>query len=119
MRFLAALAVVTGLALIGPAPAAAQLDPMLAQRTKGKADAPITVRFGHDTGGGQDDWTTQSDHGVFHAAGIPFVYLGVEDHADYHRPTDTPEKIAPAFLDGVAEMTWRMLSALDGARAYR
>ncbi|MBK8005393.1 MAG: thioredoxin domain-containing protein [Gemmatimonadetes bacterium] len=43
MRFLAALAVVTGLALLAPAPAAAQLDPMLAQRTKGKADAPITV----------------------------------------------------------------------------
>lgn len=81
--------------------------------------APIAVRFGHDTGGGQDDWTTQSDHGVFHAAGIPFVYLGVEDHADYHQPTDTADKITPAFLDGVAEVAWRILSALDRARAFR
>ena len=56
------------------------------------------MRFGHDTGGGQNDWTTQSDHGAFHAAGIPFVYVGVEDHADYHQPTDTADKIAPDFL---------------------
>lgn len=83
------------------------------------ANAPINVRFGHDTGGGQDDWTTQSDHGAFHAGGIPFVYLGVEDHADYHQPTDTPEKIAPAFLDGVATVALRVLAALDGATAFK
>lgn len=82
-------------------------------------DAPIRVRFGHDTGGGQDDWTTQSDHGAFHAAGIPFVYLGVEDHADYHQPTDTADKIAPSFLDGVATVTLRVLAALDGATAFK
>ena len=35
----------------------------------------------------------QSDHGAFHAAGIPFVYFGVEDHPDYHKPTDTFDKI--------------------------
>lgn len=83
------------------------------------AAAPVTVRFGHDTGGGQDDWTTQSDHGVFHAAGIPFVYFGVEDHADYHRPTDTADKIALDFLGGVATVVLRALEALDRAPAYR
>lgn len=81
--------------------------------------APINVRFGHDTGGGQDDWTSQSDHGAFHAADIPFVYLGVEDHADYHKPTDTADKIAPAFLDGVATVALRVLAALDGATAFK
>lgn len=81
--------------------------------------APINVRFGHDTGGGQEDWTTQSDHGAFHAADIPFVYLGVEDHADYHKPTDTADKIAPAFLDGVATVALRVLAALDGATAFK
>jgi hypothetical protein len=93
-----------------------RLKPLL---TPVAAKAPINVRFGHDTGGGQEDWTTQSDHGAFHAAGIPFVYLGVEDHADYHRPTDTPEKIAPAFLDGVVTVTLRVLAALDGATAFK
>jgi hypothetical protein len=81
--------------------------------------APITVRFGHDTGGGHDDWTQQSDHGVFHGAGIPFVYFGVEDHADYHKPTDTAEKIAPGFLDGVAAVVFSSLTALDGAPVFK
>ena len=83
------------------------------------ARAPITVKFGHDTGGGQDDWTMQSDHGAFHAAGIPFVYLGVEDHADYHKPTDTADKIDPRFLGGVAAFVLDAIGALDGAAAYR
>ncbi len=83
------------------------------------AGAPITVRFGHDTGGGQNDWTTQSDHGAFHAAGIPFVYFGVEDHADYHQPTDTADKIAPDFLGGVATVVLRALEALDRAAGFK
>ena len=82
-------------------------------------EAPIAVKFGHDTGGGQDDWTQQSDHGVFHAAGIPFVYFGVEDHADYHKPTDTADKIDPAFLDGVAAVVLSSLTALDRAPAVK
>ena len=83
------------------------------------ANAPIAVRFGHDTGGGHNDWTDQSDHGVFHAAGIPYVYFGVEDHADYHKPTDTADKIAPAFLDGVAAVVMASLSALVRAPAFK
>jgi Zn-dependent M28 family amino/carboxypeptidase len=83
------------------------------------ANAPVTVRFGHDTGGGQNDWTSQSDHGAFHAAGIPFIYFGVEDHPDYHQPTDTADKIAPDFLGGVATVVLRVLDALDRASAYK
>lgn len=49
----------------------------------------LTLKFGHDRPeDGSDDWTSQSDHGVFHAAGIPFVYFGVEDHPHYHKATD-------------------------------
>ena len=87
--------------------------------TAATARAPITVKFGHDTGGGHEDWTQQSDHGAFHGAGIPFVYFGVEDHADYHQPTDTPDKIAPEFLDGVASVVLSSLTALDRAPAYK
>jgi Zn-dependent M28 family amino/carboxypeptidase len=75
------------------------------------ARAKITVLFGHDSGGGQDDWTTQSDHAAFHQAGIPFVYFGVEDHPDYHKPTDTADKIDPAFFYQSA------LTILDAVRA--
>jgi Zn-dependent M28 family amino/carboxypeptidase len=81
--------------------------------------ASIAVKFGHDTGGGQDDWTQQSDHGPFHSVGIPFVYLGVEDHADYHKPTDTAEKIDPGFLGAVAAFVLDAVAALDRAPAFK
>ena len=75
--------------------------------------AKIKVLFGHDSGGGQDDWTTQSDHGAFHSAGIPFLYFGVEDHPDYHKPTDTADKINPAFFFQSALAVLNAVSAID------
>lgn len=59
------------------------------------AESPIKLLLGHDTNiaGAQDNWTQQSDQSAFHAEGIPFIYFGVEDHADYHRVTDEISKI--------------------------
>lgn len=91
-----------------------QLKPMLADVT---ARPPVTLRFGHDTGGGHDDWTSQSDHGAFHAAGIPFVYFGVEDHPDYHKPTDTAEKIDPAFFAAAVGTILDVVRTLDAELA--
>lgn len=54
----------------------------------------VKLLMGHDTGQNIDDWTMQSDHAAFHIKGIPFLYIGVEDHADYHKPTDTVDKIS-------------------------
>lgn len=52
--------------------------------------APVTLKLGHDgpPWKGSDDWTDGSDHRLFHKAGVPFAYFGVEDHPDYHKPTD-------------------------------
>lgn len=76
--------------------------------------APIRLRLGHDDPAtGRDDWTQQSDHGVFHTAGLPFVYFGVEDHADYHRPTDTPDRINAEVFGKVALTILDALRALD------
>jgi Zn-dependent M28 family amino/carboxypeptidase len=82
--------------------------------------APITVLFGHDKpvaiAGGVQDWTNQSDHGPFHADKIPFVYFGVEDHADYHKPTDTADKINRGFFVDVAETILDSVLALDRSK---
>ena len=52
-------------------------------------EVEIALPFGHDSPElGTDDWTSQSDHAPFHGNGIPFLYFGVEDHPDYHQPTD-------------------------------
>jgi Zn-dependent M28 family amino/carboxypeptidase len=83
--------------------------------------APVRLLFGHDNpaSGPSDDWTNQSDHGRFHAAGIPFVYFGVEDHADYHRPSDTVDKIDPAFFRDAAETILDAVIALDQALPFK
>ena len=77
----------------------------------------VKIAYGHDRpaagGGTRDDWTLLSDHGAFHQAGIPFVYFGVEDHPDYHQPTDTAEKIDPVFFRNVVEMVLEAVLTLD------
>lgn len=77
----------------------------------------VTIRFGHDrpVTRGNDDWTLQSDHGVFHQAGIPFLYFGVEDHPDYHKPTDTADRIDSTFFGNVAETLLDIVLTIDQA----
>jgi acetylornithine deacetylase/succinyl-diaminopimelate desuccinylase-like protein len=76
-------------------------------------DALVTLKLGHDTGGGRDDWTNQSDQGAFNAAQIPFVYFGVEDHPDYHQPTDDAERIQPGFYYRAARTIAAFVTRLD------
>ncbi len=80
-------------------------------------DAAVSLRLGHDSGGGQDDWTSQSDQGAFHSAGIPFVYFGVEDHPDYHKPTDDIERIQPGFYVRAVRTIAGFVERLDAAVA--
>ncbi len=89
------------------------LKPLAERAAQGSA---VPIRFGHDTRGGKpgDDWTTSSDHAPFHARGIPFLYLGVEDHPDYHQPGDDAGKVNPAFYRGAVDFAHRMLRELDG-----
>lgn len=79
--------------------------------------AGVTVRFGHDTKDLKpgDDWTGSSDHGAFHGKGIPFLYLGVEDHPDYHKSGDDAEKVDPVFYRGSVDFAAALLRALDRA----
>ena len=81
------------------------------------AVAPLTLRLGHDRPGAPegDDWTHQSDHGSFHDRGIPFVYFGVEDHPDYHRPTDDFERVDPGEYVAAVRTILLALRALDEA----
>lgn len=60
--------------------------------------AAIPMAMGYDGADpAQDDWTNLSDHVVFYQRGIPHIYLGVEDHVDYHKPGDDFDKIGPTF----------------------
>jgi Zn-dependent M28 family amino/carboxypeptidase len=77
----------------------------------------LSIAFGHDRpiyfAGGVEDWTNQSDQGPFHDAGVRTLYFGVEDHPDYHQPTDTADKIPRAFFAEVAELVMQTLIDAD------
>jgi len=85
-----------------------------------RAKARPRMLYGHDFPRpfwNMEDWTDQSDQGVFAAAGVPFVYLGVADHPGYHQPGDTFELIDQPFFLGVVESVLDLVSALDAADA--
>lgn len=63
--------------------------------------------------GHTEDWTLSSDHGVFHQQGVPFIYFGVADHADYHTPRDTADKVDIAFYHQVVETVLSFMLILD------
>lgn len=76
----------------------------------------MTLLFGHDEPGtGRDDWTSSSDHGPFHAKGVPFVYFGVEDHPGYHNPTDDAADITPDFFVAAATYILNAVRAMDAS----
>jgi Zn-dependent M28 family amino/carboxypeptidase len=97
--------------------------PLLKPYLQGVAQPPVVLVLGRDTPADKEDWTKQSDHVVFHEAGIPFVYFGVEDVAHYHKATDDAATVDRAFLAGVAATVIATVhqfdSRLDQIAAHR
>ncbi|WP_228850471.1 M28 family peptidase [Aegicerativicinus sediminis] len=75
----------------------------------------IKLLFGHDNPHNKavSDWTNSSDHRIFYNHDIPFIYFGVEDHKDYHEPTDTFENIDTEFYIHSVELIIHAIEALD------
>ena len=72
------------------------------------------LSFGHDDPAtGHNDWTKQSDQYNFHLQKIPFIYFGVEDHADYHRASDDFEKVNKGIFAQSTETILQCVKALD------
>jgi Zn-dependent M28 family amino/carboxypeptidase len=79
------------------------------------ANGAVTLAFGKDTpeDKGADNWVESSDHAAFHRAQVPFLYFGVNYHADYHRPSDDFERINPAVFISATELSLAGFRALD------
>jgi Zn-dependent M28 family amino/carboxypeptidase len=79
------------------------------------ANSPVKLLLGHDSaawGEGQN-WTGESDHFAFHERGIPWVYFGVEDHPEYHQPTDDFNTVPQAFFERSAQTIIAAVRAFD------
>jgi hypothetical protein len=75
----------------------------------------ISLAFGKDTpeDTGANNWVEASDHGAFFRANVPFLYLGVEFHPDYHKPTDDVDRVQPAVFQSSTTLAIRSFRALD------
>ncbi len=75
----------------------------------------VRLVLGKDSPGetGANNWVNASDHAVFHRAGLPFVYFGVDFHPDYHEPTDDYENVDPAGFIAATELIVTAFRALD------
>ena len=74
----------------------------------------ISIKFGHDQPDmGKNDWTMQSDHGPFAKENIPFLYFGVEDHNDYHKPSDDFDNINANFFYSASTAILKSIISLD------
>jgi Zn-dependent M28 family amino/carboxypeptidase len=91
-------------------------SPGLVPFVEGLAEkAPVKLLMGHDRPEqGADDWTMLSDQAAFFEAGIPFLYFGVEDYADYHKPTDDFDLIPVDFFVNSADTL--VMAAIEADR---
>ncbi|WP_223032568.1 M28 family peptidase [Hanstruepera marina] len=81
-----------------------------------KASDDFKFVMGHDGKDGKQNWTFSSDHGSFFRKGIPFLYFGVEDHKDYHRPTDDYENIHPEFYKLAVQNMISLFAEIDSLK---
>ncbi|WP_086477546.1 M20/M25/M40 family metallo-hydrolase [Arenibacter amylolyticus] len=89
--------------------------PFLKEPLDAIKSSKITLHYGHDDPNDKElqDWTFSSDHRVFHKRQIPFIYFGVEDHKDYHKPTDTFQNMDTAFYVSAVELIIEAIDTLD------
>ncbi|AWO01525.1 peptidase M20 [Chitinophaga alhagiae] len=82
--------------------------------TAAAARSGISLPLGHDReADGHQNWTSQSDHYEFHKVNIPFLYFGVEDHPDYHQPSDEFSRINPRFFYQAAQSILDVVKAMN------
>ena len=80
---------------------------------KSQDSKKIKLLIGHDDGSWKDNWTFASDHANFHEKNIPFIYFGVDDHEDYHEPTDDFENIHPKFYIEAVKVIIEVFQKID------
>jgi len=74
---------------------------------------PEGIEQGFDGLGSADVYYQRSDHAEFAKLGIPVCFLFAGEHADYHQPGDTPDKIDYDKIHRVVRVIVRLLDALQ------
>jgi len=56
-----------------------------------------------------------SDHVRFYSAGVPVIFFTTETHPDYHKPTDTADRINTAGMAQIGAVATRLVDGLAAA----
>ena len=85
------------------------------KRLQNSFDIPIKKGFRLKKSGSQDrvNWLMASDHGIFHRAGIPFIYFGVGTHKNYHQHSDTFGNVNLSFFHMATNAIYQQLIFID------
>jgi hypothetical protein len=75
---------------------------------KALADRPPRITFNVELGA---DGFGASDQTSFYARGVPVLFVFNGAHPDYHRPSDTADKIDGASVAEAARLAWRAAGA--------
>lgn len=80
-----------------------------------KINTEINLEYGNDDPNdlNGEDWTFSSDHQEFFKRKIPYIYFGVENHEDYHMPTDTFDRIDPGFYTEAVRLIIQVVENCD------
>jgi hypothetical protein len=73
----------------------------------------LTLRMDYDGSTARDDWSRDSDQYAFMQAGIPALFLSVEDFAHHHEPTDDYETMSYDFYVDAVEAAIALVEELD------
>jgi Zn-dependent M28 family amino/carboxypeptidase len=78
-------------------------------------DIPIKKGFRVKNSGSHHrvKWLMASDHGIFHRAGIPFIYFGVGTHKNYHQHSDTFGNVNLSFFHMATNAIYQQLIFID------
>lgn len=81
------------------------------------AKAPVKLLMGHDNPdeAGVENWMRSSDHAAFCQVEIPCLYIGVEDFAQHHEPTDDYETMTHGFYVRAVETMVAMVREFDAS----
>lgn len=71
-------------------------------------DSPIRIAYGNDPVG-------PSDHTSFYLKGVPAVHFFTGAHADYHKPTDTADKLNYDGMRKIADLVETLVRRIAGA----
>jgi hypothetical protein len=55
----------------------------------------------------------RSDHAPFEQRKIPFLFFSTSENDDYHKPSDTIDKVDPQVLRRIAQAVYRVVLAID------